>query len=138
MKILSINLFTVGLTLTTTLGLPTPTVQAQSSTSTEQTQISIAGVWESSEGNIGFEQSGSNVLGNYNQDNGAIEGSISGNVLTGYWIEDSSNRRCATPRNGRYYWGRIRFVFNGSSFEGFWGYCDDVPASTWTGNRISP
>lgn len=137
MRNLSVNVFAIGLTLTMTLGLPKSTVQAQSSTSTEQTPISIAGAWKSSEGTIGFEQSGSSVLGNYDQDNGAIEGSISGNVLTGYWSEDSSGRRCDTARNGRYYWGRIRFVFSGSSFEGFWGYCNDVPAKTWTGNRIS-
>ncbi|WP_236144002.1 hypothetical protein [Nostoc sp. CMAA1605] len=120
-----------------TLGLPTPTVQAKSQTSIKQTKDSIAGVWNSSEGTITVQQSGSRVSATYTQDNGVIEGSISGNVLTGYWSEDSSNRRCNTSRNGRYYWGRIRFVFDNSKFSGLWGYCDDEPSRTWTGNLIS-
>jgi hypothetical protein len=102
---------------------------------TSPSSNSIAGVWKSSEGTITFQQAKSNVLASYTQDNGVIQGSMSGNVLMGYWIEDGSDRRCNTPRSGRYYWGRIRFVFNGSSFAGLWGYCDDEPSRAWTGNR---
>jgi hypothetical protein len=105
------------------------------SPTTSPSSISIAGVWKSSEGTITFKQLDSNVSATYTQDNGAVEGSISNNILTGYWIEDGSNRRCNAPRNGRYYWGRIRFVFDGSSFRGAWGYCDDEPSRSWTGNR---
>jgi hypothetical protein len=130
MKDLLVNIFTVALTLTTTLGLSKPAVLAQSPTS-------IAGVWQSSEGDITFGQSGANVLGNYTQDDGVIEGTLYDNVLTGYWIENISNRRCNTFRNGSYYWGRIRFVFNGSAFSGLWSYCNDEPTSAWTGYRKS-
>lgn len=97
----------------------------------------IAGVWESTEGTITFKQSGSNISATYTQDNGAIEGSISNNILTGYWIEDGSARRCSASRNGSYHWGKIRFVFEGSAFRGSWGYCDDEPGNSWTGNRRS-
>lgn len=120
-----------------TFGLPTPVVQAQFSTSIKQTQVSIAGVWNSSEGTITFQQSGSRVSATYTQDNGVLEGKMSGDVLMGYWIEDGSNRRCDTALNGRYHWGKIRFVFDGSSFSGLWSYCDDEPSYTWTGNRRS-
>lgn len=102
---------------------------------TSPSSNSIAGVWKSSEGTITFQQAGSNVSAAYTQDNGVLYGSMSSNVLMGYWIEDGSARRCNTPRSGRYYWGRIRFVFNGSSFAGLWGYCDDEPSRAWTGNR---
>lgn len=98
----------------------------------------IAGIWNSTEGTITFKQSGSNISATYTQDNGVIEGNISNDILTGYWIEDGSLVRCKTSRNGRYYWGKVRFVFTGSSFRGTWGYCDSEPRSYWAGNRRSP
>ena len=98
----------------------------------------IAGIWNSTEGTITFKQSGSNILATYIQDNGVIEGNISNDTLTGYWIEDGSLVRCKTSRNGRYYWGKVRFVFTGSSFRGTWGYCDSEPRRYWAGNRRSP
>jgi hypothetical protein len=97
----------------------------------------ITGVWDSDEGTITFHQSGSNVSATYTQDNGVIEGEISGGVLTGYWSENSSLRRCSVPRNGRYYWGRIRFIFKDSSFKGWWSYCDREPNQLWRGVRLS-
>ncbi len=128
-------LLAAGLTLGLTFGLPAPRVESQSPIFGAQTPLSIAGMWDSTEGTITFQQVGANVTGSYTQDNGAFEGMISENVLTGYWIEDNSARRCDTPRNGRHHWGRIRFVFDGSSFQGLWGYCNDEPSSTWTGTR---
>jgi hypothetical protein len=103
-----------------------------------QAQISIAGEWISSEGRIAFIQSGSSVSGAYELEEGLIDGSISGNVLTGYWSQSRSLLliHCNAPRKGRYAWGRIRFVFNGSSFKGYWGYCNDEPSSSWSGTQI--
>lgn len=100
-----------------------------------ETQVPVTGIWNSSEGSITFQQSVSNVSATYTQDNGAIEGIISNNILAGYWIENSSASRCSFPRNGRNYWGRVRFVFNGSSFRGLWSYCDNEPKRAWTGSR---
>lgn len=94
-----------------------------------------SGIWRSTEGTINFQRSGSNVLARYSQDNGFIEGQISGNVLTGYWSENWSLSRCSTPRNGRYYWGKIRFVFDKPDvFRGVWNYCDREPKKTWFGS----
>ncbi|NJL99173.1 MAG: hypothetical protein HC924_10360 [Synechococcaceae cyanobacterium SM2_3_2] len=98
---------------------------------------SIGGGWDTSEGQMTFQQQGSSVTATYTQDNGRIEGTMTGNVLEGFWSEDGSNRRCDTAINGRYHWGRIRFVFDGNSFQGTWSYCNDEPTLSWTGTRFS-
>jgi hypothetical protein len=115
---------------------------AQSSLQVSQAQISIAGEWNSSEGRIGFVQSGANVSGAYEMLEGLIDGKMSGNVLTGYWSQERSLilARCETPRRGRYVWGRIKFVFsndriNGAVFRGYWGYCNKEPTFSWNGFR---
>ena len=74
---------------------------------------------------------GRQVTGRYTSDNGEIVGAMIGNVLEGYWIEDSSSQRCSTPRKGRHRWGRIRYVFEGNHFSGQWSYCDK---GSWNGN----
>ncbi|MGF1576959.1 MAG: hypothetical protein ACFCU9_13685 [Cyanophyceae cyanobacterium] len=99
--------------------------------------IGVSGVWDTSEGQMTFQQQGSSVTATYTQDNGRIEGTMTGNVLEGYWSEDGSAQRCDTPINGRYHWGRIRFVFNGDAFEGVWSYCGEEPTRSWTGTRLS-
>jgi hypothetical protein len=135
MKALSINLLWASLTLAVTLQAPMSTAQTRPQSVSSQL-ASIAGVWDSSEGRITFQQTGSNIQATYTQDNGAIEGSMSVNTLNGYWIEDGSAARCNTPRNGRYYWGKIRFVFDDSSFRGVWGYCNNEPKSSWSGKLV--
>ena len=99
--------------------------------------ISIGGGWDTSEGQMTFQQQGSSVTATYTQDNGRIEGTMTGNVLEGYWSEDGSAQRCDTAINGRYHWGQIRFVFNGDAFEGVWSYCGEEPTRPWTGTRLS-
>lgn len=124
---------TRGLTLTPSVGeMGTP------SAADGGTTIDISGKWRTSEGEMTLSQSGRAVTGRYTNDNGEIVGELIGNVLEGWWIENSSNQRCATPRNGRYYWGRIRFTFSGNRFTGSWSYCDSpVPSQiNWTGERI--
>ena len=97
----------------------------------------VAGKWRSSEGEITLTQSGRAVKGGYNNDGGEIVGEMNGNVLEGYWIENSSGERCATAKNGRYHWGRIRWTFDGGKFIGNWSYCDKPVASGggWNGER---
>ena len=99
--------------------------------------VTVDGVWNTSEGQMTFQQQGSSVTATYTQDNGRIEATMTGNVLEGFWSEDGSNRRCDTAINGRYHWGRIRFVFDGNSFQGTWSYCNDEPTLSWTGTRLS-
>lgn len=96
---------------------------------------SIEGTWGSSEGDITFRQNGSKVSGRYSQDNGEIIGRIKGSDLDGYWIEDHSDKRCGSQKNGRYFWGKIQWRFDGDRFSGKWGYCEDSPSRQWTGQR---
>ncbi len=99
-------------------------------------ELDISGVWNNDVAEpITFLQNGNGVAGRYSPDNGEITGTMSGNVLNGFWIENSSNRQCAYPINGRYYWGKIQMVFSGNSFKGRWGYCEDEPSSPWNGTR---
>ena len=78
---------------------------------------------------------GSTVTGYYSNETQRIDGTLVGNTLEGYWSKDSSAQRCDTAYNGRDYWGRIRFVFDGNSFTGVWGYCGEEPTRSWTGSR---
>lgn len=97
--------------------------------------VNIEGAWSSSEGDISFRQQGNRVAGRYTSDNGEIVGSLDNDRLRGYWIENHSNKRCNSPKNGRYYWGRLEFRFSGNSFSGRWGYCDDAFSGNWSGQR---
>ena len=58
----------------------------------------------------------------------------------GYWIEDNSNEKCSTAKNGRYYWGKVIWKFDDKmcSFKGKWSYCNKTPNSSWRGNYIRP
>lgn len=96
----------------------------------------ISGRWKTSEGEMTLVQQGASVTGRYSSDNGEIAGQMSGNVLEGWWIEDSANERCATAKNGRHHWGRIRYVFDGGKFTGQWSYCDKPLGGGWSGERI--
>lgn len=98
-------------------------------------ELNIVGVWSTTEGEINFRQQGNRVNGRYSKDNGEVVGSISNRMLRGYWIEDNSNRRCSSAKNGRYYWGVVEFQFEGDRFNGRWGYCNDAPTSSWSGQR---
>lgn len=97
---------------------------------------SIQGVWGSSEGDISFKQNGSKIRGTYNpQDNGEIVGSLKGGTLDSIWIENHSAQRCSSPKNGRYFWGKLQLKFDGDNFSGKWGYCEEKPSKPWTGQR---
>jgi len=98
----------------------------------------VAGKWRTSEGELTLTQNGRAVQGSYSSDGGEIVGEMSGNVLEGYWVENGSAERCATARNGRFHWGRIRWTFDGNKFAGTWSYCDKPVASGggWSGERI--
>jgi len=104
----------------------------QSRTGTIESSWDIGGL---TAGIMVLRQSGTAVEGNYPEDRGEITGTLSGNILTGYWIEDASAQRCTTPKSGRYFWGRIRVVFDGNRFTGTWGYCEAEPMTGWSGTQ---
>lgn len=115
--------------------MQTPASPGAAPDATEQ----VAGKWKTSEGDLTLNQSGNRISGNYSSDGGEIVGEMNGNVLEGYWIENGSSERCATAKNGRHHWGRIRWTFDASKFVGVWSYCDKpLPAggANWSGERI--
>ncbi|MEL6496702.1 MAG: hypothetical protein AAFQ41_16515 [Cyanobacteria bacterium J06623_7] len=95
------------------------------------------GRWDTYEGTMNLSQVGTRVDGRYNQDNGQIEAQIDDNLLVGYWIEDSSARKCSTTKSNSYYWGKISWQLDsdGKHFGGKWSYCNDEPDSNWFGSR---
>jgi hypothetical protein len=131
---------TQGITLTPSTGMPS------SGKSSVDTPIqptgpaaNVAGKWKTSEGELTLNPSGNQVSGSYTSDGGEIVGTLRGNVLEGWWIENGSSERCAVAKNGRYHWGQIRWTFDGDKFAGVWSYCDKpLPGSGvgWTGERI--
>jgi uncharacterized Zn-binding protein involved in type VI secretion len=75
----------------------------------------------------------------YDTDNGSIEGSFDGLVLTGRWGEDSAAVQCdSTGPSGTNYWGRLEFTFTAdlSSFTGTWDYCNARDGGSWSGSLI--
>jgi len=78
------------------------------------------------------------VNGRYEYAAGRIEGTLSGNTLAGYWMQEESPLTCGTARGGTTHWGRFTFTFNAdrSAFTGKWGDCGDAPSKTWDGRLI--
>ncbi len=70
----------------------------------------VEGRWKTTWGDMTLQQQGMRIQGNYAEDNGEVYGELSGNVFSGIWIEDSSSKRCSTPRNGRYYWAKSVWI----------------------------
>ncbi|MGD1103337.1 MAG: SprB repeat-containing protein [Terriglobia bacterium] len=100
--------------------------------------INIAGTWTSSDdsfGSLAVSQSGSNVNMQYPKRKGRVIGQLRGNVFDGYWIQDFSGRHCSHPQYNSSFWGRMILTFNGDSYTGNWGYCDEAPGTGLHGNR---
>jgi|SRR5689334_17891281 hypothetical protein len=70
------------------------------------------------------------VYGNYTLKGknvrGAINGTITGNVLTGHWHQTN------------YVDGELRFTFSpdGQSFQGLWSYNYATPSMPWNGKKV--
>jgi len=87
--------------------------------------------WETNWGKMHLQKEGEKIKGTYSDDNGEVIGKLTdANTMEGYWIEDESDHKCDTPKNGRYYWGRLKMTFsnNMSTFDALWGYCNDTPS----------
>ncbi|MFC1679435.1 DUF1566 domain-containing protein [Elusimicrobiota bacterium] len=98
--------------------------------------FSVAGKWSTNWQDMALEQDGDRVTGTYEEDNGEVLGTLSGKVLTGYWIEDHSGEECSETKNGRSYWGRMKMTFTGGKFSAMWSYCDAKPVDgDWSGTR---
>ena len=105
----------------------------------EYTKSSVEGEWKTSEGTTKIRLGGTKVQGSYSQDNGELIGEMTyPQKFEGFWIEDNSDVKCSTVKNGRYYWGKVVWEFDDDmcSFKGKWGYCNKKPDSSWNGTFI--
>ena len=117
---------------------PEPKPEPKPGPAPTPTGADFGGNWTSNQGDMALGQDGSQVAGTYNSDNGQIQGTVSGDRLTGYWAEASSMMKCDVERLGSMYWGRIDWVMSadGTHFDGHWSYCDEEPTHPWTGDRV--
>lgn len=85
---------------------------------------SAAGTYKTDFGDLTISINGNKVTGNYNWKDGRIEGTLSGNVISGWWYQS----------NGK---GKFIFTFNSnfSSFVGKWGNNNAEPVNKWNGAK---
>lgn len=88
-----------------------------------QAYCTWTGTWETSWGKMYLIQKGDRVTGNYEYDNGKIEGIVSGNILSGTWAESPSY---SLPYDA----GEIEFTIS-SDCKTFTGKCRRAPTSGW-------
>jgi len=104
--------------------------------------LDISGNWDmktTSRFTLSIQQHGELVKGSYTWGKG-YKGEIAGlmyddGVLEGYWFQDRSSRKCKTPKNGTYYWGRLVLEFTNDSVQGKDNYCEAAPSDPWTGKK---
>ena len=104
----------------------------------------VAGRWISDFGTLKFwsnrqddEVSGVYINTKTGQMDGLINATLDGNILTGYWIQQNSQRRCGKQKFETFFWGRLEFSFDSEDlFSGQWGYCDEMVQREWNGSKL--
>jgi hypothetical protein len=79
---------------------------------------------------VELHQLGDKVNGSYPSDNGRIIGEMTyPQRFDGYWIENGSNEKCSTQKDGSYHWGRVTMIFDEDICEAqsAWSYCNKKP-----------
>lgn len=86
----------------------------------------INGVYNTNFNQMSLSITGNKVTGTYKWNDGRIEGTLNGTVLTGWWYQS----------NGK---GKFIFNFNNNftAFTGKWGYNDNNPSNAWNGTKTS-
>lgn len=95
----------------------------------EKRKIDVSGKWDTNWGEMILEQTGNNVTGTYEWDNGRISGILSGNLMTGSWSEAPTY---SPPRDA----GKVDITFEQDAFSGRWGYESEPLSGIWEGTRI--
>lgn len=121
---------------------------------TEDATNYVVGLYSTSEGQMSLwrDPDTRRWVGEYGDDGGRIDALMTEiDYMSGYWMENNSDVRCATERGGTYYWGRMSFSWAKKylpgtnmplpqapgSFSGGWSYCDTWPPDHgWTGVRL--
>ena len=97
----------------------------------------VEGVYDTNYGKISIKltikQSGNKITGNYNHDNGRIEGTVEGKEIRGRWLEAPSYK---PPKDA----GEFRFSFSDDkkSFTGKWhyGFEEGQWREDWNGKKV--
>jgi hypothetical protein len=99
---------------------------------TATTTNNITGTWNTDFGKMVITQSGSTVHGEYDHDDGKLDGILSGKTLTGRWSESPSYKG---PSDA----GGVVLTFsdNYASFSGTWGYDQASTGGSWSGTKAS-
>ncbi len=84
--------------------------------------------WDTTYGEMVLSFSGDRVTGEYESDDGRIEGTVSGRLMTGIWAEEPSY---APPNDA----GQFEFTLaeDGRSFTGRWRYGSEGSWRLWSG-----
>ena len=104
----------------------------------------VAGRWSSEFGTLKIwsNHQAKELIGVYintktDQLDGLINGTLDGDLLSGYWIQQTSQRRCAEQTFETLFWGRLELSFDSDdAFSGRWGYCDDMVQRQWNGSKL--
>ena len=114
-----------------------------SSIDTTESRVSIPAnllaTWETDYGLLTLKGnlSSKSVTGLYYDDSNGLGGKLKARyvqkVLTGYWLQTNSEKKCSYKKFETNYWGKVSFQFTEKSFIGKWSYCDDEPYLRWNG-----
>jgi len=90
--------------------------------------VQWANKWDTTYGEMELQFSGDLVTGEYESDDGRIEGTVSGLLITGIWSEEPSY---APPNDA----GQFEFTLDedGRSFTGRWRYGSEGTWRSWSG-----
>ena len=90
-----------------------------------------SGTWSTTYGMMHLTQTGNQVTGTYDYNNGHITGTVSGDVLTGTWSE-------APTYNVPDHAGDFQFTMSsdGKTFHGSWRFDSSGSWTNWTGTTI--
>lgn len=92
------------------------------------------GKWGTNWGDMTLRVNGNQVTGDYTHDQGKLKGTLSpdGRTITAKWSESPSYR---APNDG----GMVKFTMaaDGQSFQGIWGYGNNLNQKWWIAKRLS-
>lgn len=90
--------------------------------------IDVSGEWATNFKKLVLYQFNGDVIGRYELRDGVIKGTLKDNVLTGIWVQNRSLADCN--------YGPFKLTFTNDSFEGVYGFCDELSSRIWSGRKI--
>ena len=85
-----------------------------------------------------FANNSSGLIATYQGGSGKIYGTAGNARISGYWVEPSSGQKCASKKQGSFYWGRYHGSVSRGGIKGKWGYCTEPASMTWNCKFTNP